>query len=111
MLLDYVKPGLRVVRLKSGDPFVFSRGAEELEVLQNAAAFYSIVSGITAALGATAYAGIPSPLRPSGLLITGHCRTEGDEIDWPSLAPCTAKTLVIYMDSIKAAEITKQLIE
>ncbi len=50
LLVDYVKPGLRVVRLKSGDPFVFSRGAEELEVLQNAAAFYSIVSGITAAL-------------------------------------------------------------
>lgn len=112
LLLDYVKQGLRVVRLKGGDPFVFGRGAEELEVLQDAGASYSIVPGITAALGATAYAGIPLTHRhyaQAALLITGHCRADGDEIDWPSLARAR-QTLVVYMGTIKAAEISSQLI-
>lgn len=112
LLVDYVKQGLRVVRLKGGDPFVFGRGAEELEVLQDAGASYSIVPGITAALGATAYAGIPLTHRhyaQAALLITGHCRADGDEIDWPSLARAR-QTLVVYMGTIKAAEISSQLI-
>ena len=112
LLLDYVKQGLRVVRLKGGDPFVFGRGAEELEVLQQAGASYSIVPGITAALGATAYAGIPLTHRhyaQAALLITGHCRADGDEIDWPSLARAR-QTLVVYIGTIKAAEISSQLI-
>lgn len=112
LLLDYANQGLRVVRLKGGDPFVFGRGAEEIEVLQQAHVPYSIVPGITAALGATAYAGIPLTHRDyaqSALLITGHCRVDGDEIDWATLAR-VRQTLVIYMGTIKAAEISTRLI-
>lgn len=112
LLVDYAKQGLRVVRLKGGDPFVFGRGAEEIEVLQQAGISYTIVPGVTAALGATAYAGIPLTHRDyaqSALLVTGHCRADGDEIDWPSLARAR-QTLVIYMGTIKAAEISRELI-
>lgn len=112
LLLNYANQGLRVVRLKGGDPFVFGRGAEEIEVLQQAHVPYSIVPGITAALGATAYAGIPLTHRDyaqSALLITGHCRADGDEIDWPTLARAR-QTLVVYMGTIKAVEISTRLI-
>lgn len=112
LLLDYAQQGLRVVRLKGGDPFVFGRGAEEIEVLQQAGVSYSIVPGVTAALGATAYAGIPLTHRDhaqTAMLITGHCRPEGDEVDWSTLAR-SRQTLVIYMGTIKAAEISAELI-
>ncbi len=113
LLIDYAKQGLHVVRLKGGDPFVFGRGAEEVEVLKDAGVAYAIVPGVTAALGATAYAGIPLTHRnyaQSATMITGHCREEGDEIDWSSLAR-SKQTLAIYMGTIKAAEISKELIE
>lgn len=112
MLIDYAQKGLRVVRLKGGDPFVFGRGAEEVEALQAAGINYSIVPGVTAALGATAYAGIPLTHRDhaqTAMLITGHCRPDGDPLDWATLAR-TRQTLVIYMGTIHAAEISAQLI-
>ncbi len=113
LLIDYAKQGLRVVRLKGGDPFVFGRGAEEIEVLKAANIAYSIVPGVTAALGATAYAGIPLTHRDyaqSATFITGHCRAHGDDIQWDSLAK-SRQTLAIYMGTIKANEISQSLIE
>ena len=72
---------------------------------------FRIVPGVTAALGATAYAGIPLTHRDcaqTALFITGHCRPDGQDLHWQTLARGN-QTLVIYMGTIKAAEITAQL--
>jgi len=71
------------------------------------------VPGITAAAGATAYAGIPLTHRDyaqSAVFITGHCRKDGREPDWAALA-LSDQTLAIYMGTVKAAEISHRLIE
>lgn len=112
LLLKYAQQGLRVVRLKGGDSFVFGRGAEEIEVLKEAGVSYTVVPGVTAALGATAYAGIPLTHRDyaqSVTMVTGHCRADGDELNWACLAR-ERQTLVVYMGTIKAAEIRAKLI-
>ena len=73
---------------------------------------YRIIPGVTAALGATAYAGIPLTHRDcaqSALFVTGHSRHDGSEPDWHTLA-LSRQTLVVYMGTLKAVEITAQLI-
>ena len=101
-----------MVRLKGGDPFVFGRGGEECQVLVQAGIPFRIVPGVTAGLGATAYAGIPLTHRDyaqTALFITGHCRPDGDQLRWQTLARGN-QTLVIYMGTIKAEEISCELI-
>ena len=113
LLLDHALKGKKVVRLKGGDSFVFGRGGEELEVLAKAGIPFEVVPGITAALGATAYAGIPLTHRDHAqtvLFITGHCRPDGHELDWSTLAR-GKQTLVVYMGTIKAADISAALIK
>ena len=103
LLVEHAQKGERVVRLKGGDPFVFGRGGEEVQTLHQA--------GITAALGATAYAGIPLTHRDcaqSALFVTGHSKHEGSQPDWQTLA-LSRQTLVIYMGTLKAAEIAEKL--
>lgn len=99
LILQHAQAGKRVVRLKGGDPFMFGRGGEEAEAIKAAGIPFSVVPGITAASGATAYAGIPLTHRAhaqSVVLITGHCQRDGRNVDWPALA-ASNQTLVIYM--------------
>ncbi|MEF1291251.1 uroporphyrinogen-III C-methyltransferase [Vibrio sp. M260118] len=113
LLLDFALKGHRVVRIKGGDPFIFGRGGEELEVLADAGISFHVVPGITAAAGATAYAGIPLTHRDyaqSAMFITGHLKAESDHMDWSTLARGN-QTLVIYMGLMKSEYIQSQLIE
>ena len=112
LLINLARPGLRVVRLKGGDPFIFGRGGEEALHLLRHGVRVEVVPGITAALGCAASAKVPLTHRgvATGVrFVTGHCR-EGWwlDLDWQSLAdPDT--TLVFYMGLAHLGEITQRL--
>ncbi len=100
-ILRHARAGRRVVRLKGGDPAVFARTAEEVEALRAAGIPYEIIPGITAALAAGSYAGIPVThrrLASAVALVTGHEEPEKDSptLDWDALARFPG-TLVVYM--------------
>ncbi len=106
--------GKQVVRLKGGDPMVFGRGGEELEVLQKAGIEVEIVPGITAGTGVPASCGIPLTRRgksSSVVFITGSedpSKAE-ERIDWGAVA--RTDTIVIYMGKKRLSFIVKTLIE
>lgn len=99
LLTDKAKAGLRVVRLKGGDPFVFGRGGEEMEVLLANDIAVEIVPGITAALGAAASLGFPLTHRDhaqSCVFVTGHLKDHSIDLNWKALAQPN-QTIVVYM--------------
>lgn len=113
MLVDFAKQGKKVCRIKGGDPFIYGRGGEEVQVLAANDVSYQIVPGITAAAGCSAYAGIPLTHRDHAQAIqfvTGHCKKDGQELDWQSLAKPN-QTLAIYMGVIKSPHIQAQLLK
>ncbi|MBB6253793.1 uroporphyrinogen-III C-methyltransferase [Nitrospirillum iridis] len=96
-LVELGRQGLRVLRLKAGDPFVFGRGGEEALALVAAGLPFRVVPGITAGLAGPAYAGIPATHRTANqavILVTGQ--SAGDGPDWAALA-ATRAPLILYM--------------
>jgi len=115
LLVDKAAAGNIVARLKGGDPFVFGRGAEEAFALRDAGIPFEIVPGITAAVAAPAYAGIPvthRDLTSTLALITGHEDPTKDEsaIDWAKIATGIG-TLAFYMGVKNLPHIVEKLIE
>jgi uroporphyrinogen III methyltransferase/synthase len=113
-LIDAARQGLRVVRLKGGDPMVFGRGGEEAQALREAGIAYEIVPGVTAALGASACAGIPLTHRRHAsavAFVTGHEEPgkAGSLLDWPALAAFPG-TLVFYMGVSRLGEVVASLL-
>jgi uroporphyrinogen III methyltransferase/synthase len=113
-LVRYARLGRRVVRLKGGDPYVFGRGAEEVEALRAAGIDARVIPGVTAGVGAACYAGIPVTHREVAsavAFVTGHDDPAADHsrIDWNALAIFPG-TLVIYMGVTRLAAIRDRLI-
>ncbi len=112
LMVTLATAGLAVVRLKSGDPFIFGRGGEEIEALRAAHIDYEVVPGITSALGAAAAAEIPLTDRracSAVTFITAHRAGQKEKLDWVPLAKSGA-TLVVYMPGTGYAEIARNLI-
>lgn len=108
LLLRFARQGLRVARLKGGDPFVFGRGGEEIELLAAHGVPCVVVPGVTAALGAAASAGIPLThrhLSRSLTLVSGH---DLDGLNWAALAR-DKQTVVFYMGVAHLPDIVAQL--
>lgn len=111
LLIAHARKGLRVVRLKGGDPFIFGRGGEEMLAVTGQGIACRAIPGITAALGASASAGIPLTHRDyaqSVVFVTGHtCRNE-NAIDWDTLSR-TRQTVVVYMGTVNAGRLSREL--
>lgn len=111
-LVEAAQAGKRVVRLKSGDPFIFGRGGEELEHLRAAGVEVIVVPGITAALGCAAEAGLPLTFRNQASqlsFVTASTADDTRHIDWAGLADPRI-TVVVYMGLSVAASVRAGLI-
>ena len=112
LLVKHASAGKRVVRLKGGDPFVFGRGGEELEVLRAHGIPFEVIPGITAAVACAAYAGIPLTHREhaqSLRLLTAHAQVGDAEHDWATLSQAN-QTLAFYMGVSGLARLRDNLI-
>jgi uroporphyrinogen III methyltransferase/synthase len=113
LLVDKAQTGRIVTRLKGGDPFIFGRGGEEIEVLVEAGISYEVVPGVTSAVAAPAYAGIPLTHRKytsTLAFVTGHedPHKATSNIDWQALATGIG-TLVFFMGVKNLPNIVEQL--
>ena len=111
LLIAEARRGRRVVRLKGGDPFVFGRGGEECEALVEAGIPFEVVPGVSSAVAAPAYAGIPVTHRrftSAFAVVTGHnCGESSCALDWDALA--RIGTLVILMGLGRLESIVSKL--
>jgi len=113
ILIDCARRGLKVVRLKGGDPFVFGRGSEEAQALREQGLAVEVVPGITSAIGGVAAAGIPVTHRhcaSSFHVVTGHLQDGKEPQDWRKLAALSG-TLVILMGMSQIHAICAALID
>ena len=113
LLIEHAQAGKLVVRLKGGDPYIFGRGGEEAVALTKAGIPFEVVPGITSAIAASAYAGIPVTHRDyasSVAFVTGHSAAlhPDSNINWAQLATAV-DTLVVYMGVAHLRQITKRL--
>ncbi|HEX5462079.1 MAG TPA: siroheme synthase CysG [Steroidobacteraceae bacterium] len=110
LMIRFARQGLKVARLKGGDPFIFGRGGEEIEALARQGIPCLVVPGITAALGAAAGAGIPLTQRglaQSVTFVTGHL-PQDDSLDWGTLAR-PGQTVVFYMGVGRLEQLVSRL--
>lgn len=108
LLVEHATAGATVVRLKGGDPFIFGRGGEEGEALHAAGVAFEVVPGVTSAVGAAAYAGIPLTHRSKTTAITFVTGHDVDRIDWTKIGH--TETLVIFMGLMTFGTIAERLI-
>ncbi len=112
LMVALAESGLKVVRLKSGDPLIFGRAGEEMEALRSAGISYEIVPGVTSALGAAASAGISLTHRRTSsavVFLTAHHASGSEAVEWNKLASSGA-TLVLYMPGHNYSETAKKLV-
>ena len=114
LLVDLALEGKIVVRLKGGDPFVFGRGGEEAEALADNNLKFEVVPGVTSAVAAAAYAGIPVTHRDcasSFAVVTGHQAADPQQnIDWGRLAG-SVDTIVVLMGVASLQSTVQSLID
>jgi uroporphyrinogen III methyltransferase / synthase len=113
LIVEKARSGRVVTRLKGGDPFIFGRGGEEAEILHGAGIEFEIVPGVTSAIAAPAYAGIPLTHRKftaTLAFVTGHedPTKSGTNVDWQALATGIG-TVVFFMGVKNLPRIVEKL--
>lgn len=112
LLIEAAREGRRAVRLKGGDGYVFGRGGEEVNALREAGVSYTVVPGITAALGAAAEFEVPLTYRHEArrvTFLTAHKATDAADVDWSGLTDLET-TVVVYMGMTAAPAVRAGLL-